>query len=99
MMKKSPTRTCIACGTSADKRQLIRFVRDQHMHVSCDASGKAAGRGAYICANADCFATARTKRLLDARLRVKVSNGDYDRLEAEFCEVCDQSGQRLRECE
>lgn len=84
MTKKAPIRTCIACGANGDKRQLVRFVRTPQGHVTCDASGKAAGRGAYLCANAECFATARKKRLFDARLRTRVSESDYDRLEAEF---------------
>ncbi len=99
MTRKTPTRTCIACGASGDKRSLIRFVRTPEKQVACDASGKAAGRGAYLCADSQCFATARKKRLFDARLRTKVSEDDYDRLEVEFGAVCDSANEHGREGE
>ena len=89
MTKKAPIRTCIACGTEGDKRGLIRFVRTPEGHVVCDASGKAAGRGAYVCADRACFAQVCKRRMLDARLRVKVSSDDYERLEAEFGALCE----------
>ncbi len=84
MGKKPPTRTCIACGTAADKRALCRIVRSPEGHVALDASGKAPGRGAYLCLDEACFAKAQAKRLLDARLRVRVGAEDYKRLEQEF---------------
>ena len=84
MARKAPIRTCVACGATADKRELLRVVRSPEGSVAFDASGKKPGRGAYLCAEERCFARARAKRLLDARLRVKLSAGDYDRLKAEF---------------
>lgn len=84
MGKKLPTRTCIACGKAADKRGLCRIVRSPEGHVALDESGKAPGRGAYLCFDETCFSKARAKRLLDARLRVRVSAEDYERLEHEF---------------
>ncbi len=84
MTKKVPTRTCIACHASSDKRSLVRFVRMPDGMVALDASGKAAGRGAYVCADEACFAKACDKHLLGGRLRTKVGNDDYDRLKADF---------------
>lgn len=84
MTKKAPTRTCIACRASSDKRSLVRFVRMPDGAVALDASGKAAGRGAYVCADAACFAKVCDKHLLGGRLRTKVGNDDYERLKADF---------------
>lgn len=84
MTKKAPIRTCIACQASSDKRALVRFVRTPAGAVELDASGKAPGRGAYICADAACFEKACSKRLLDSRLRTKVGNEEYERLRADF---------------
>lgn len=84
MAKKASIRTCIACNASSDKRALVRFVRTGAGKVAFDPSGKSAGRGAYICAKRECFDKARAKHLLDGRLRVKVENEEYERLEAEF---------------
>jgi predicted RNA-binding protein YlxR (DUF448 family) len=41
------------------KRDLIRVVKSPDGKVSLDASGKAPGRGAYLCRNAACFKAAQ----------------------------------------
>ena len=41
-----PLRTCIACGESRPKRELIRIVRTPDGHVVLDPTGKKSGRGA-----------------------------------------------------
>lgn len=84
MGKKLPTRTCVACGKAAGKRELCRVVRSPEGEISLDLGGKAPGRGAYLCFDEACFEKARVKRLLDARLRIRVSAEDYERLEREF---------------
>jgi len=92
MPKKAPIRTCIACGATSDKRELVRFVRTPEGEVRCDPGGKAAGRGAYVCRDAACFARARKKRLLDSRLRIRVSADDYEQLEEEFAALPGMGG-------
>lgn len=86
MMKprKIPTRTCIGCSTSSDKRRFVRIVRTPEGHVEVDPSGKANGRGAYLCADPDCFEKARKRRRLDSALRVKLQDDDYARLRRDF---------------
>ncbi len=56
-----PTRTCVHCRSSRDKRDLLRVVRTPTGDVVYDASGKANGRGAYVCHDEACIdgATAR----------------------------------------
>ena len=85
MAGKASIRTCIACRQSSEKRTLVRFVRTPAGAVELDMSGKAAGRGAYVCADASCFEKACERRLLGARLRTNVGKDDYDRLRADFC--------------
>lgn len=84
MTVKVPTRTCIACHASSDKKSLLRFVRTPEGTVEFDPSGKAAGRGAYVCADSACFEKACAKHLLGARLRTKVGRDDYERLREDF---------------
>ena len=48
MVKRKPQRTCLGCRTAKDKNELIRIVRSPEGTVSCDLTGKANGRGAYI---------------------------------------------------
>lgn len=82
--RKTPLRSCVACRTTSDKRALVRFVRFATGEVACDPTGRQAGRGAYLCGQQQCFERARKGRLLDRALKAKLSEGDYQRLEAEF---------------
>jgi len=90
--RKVPTRTCTGCATSSDKRQFVRFVRTPEGHVEVDPTGKANGRGAYLCADADCFEMARKRRRLDSALRVALKEDDYTRLKRDFDEVLIKQG-------
>jgi hypothetical protein len=85
--RKTPLRTCIACSRSADKRDLVRVVRDAAGDVAIDASGKANGRGAYVCATQACFETAVRRSRFDSALRVRLREDDLDRLRREFAEA------------
>ena len=51
--KKIPMRMCTGCGEMFDKRELVRVVKSPEGEVSLDLTGKKAGRGAYVCKNAD----------------------------------------------
>lgn len=50
-----PERKCVACGQRTAKRSLTRIVRTTEGAVQADATGKANGRGAYLCAAAVCW--------------------------------------------
>ena len=55
MPKHVPQRTFIACRQVKSKRELIRVVRAPDGNVSVDESGKANGRGAYLCRDRVCW--------------------------------------------
>ncbi len=55
MPKHIPQRTCIACRTVRAKRELVRIVRTAGNRVEADATGKKAGRGAYLCRLRECW--------------------------------------------
>lgn len=86
-VRKTPLRTCIGCGTGSDKRALVRFVRTPEGDVSVDETGKANGRGAYLCATPECFDAAVRRKRLDSALRVHLKEDDIDRLRREFAQV------------
>jgi len=75
-----PQRTCVACGTTTNKRELVRIVRTPEMRVLADATGKLAGRGAYICHQAECWMLAVKKGKLERSLRTKLSTDDVQGL-------------------
>lgn len=82
--KKTPVRTCVACGRSTAKRELVRMVRSPEGDTHVDASGRANGRGAYLCAQSACFEAALARKRLTSALRVTLSEEDQERLRNEF---------------
>ncbi len=77
-IKHVPQRTCIGCRTVLSKRELIRIVRTEQ-GVLVDASGKAAGRGAYVHAMRSCWEQA-IKGPINAALRIELTAEDRARL-------------------
>lgn len=75
-----PLRTCVACRTQRDKRELLRVVRTVDGHVRPDLTGKANGRGAYLCRSLSCIALAERRRILDRHLDVSVSSSVFEEL-------------------
>lgn len=74
--RRHPQRTCVSCRTTANKRELVRIVRSADLRVVPDPSGKAPGRGAYLCASLPCWEKAAKTGLLDKALRTSVSESD-----------------------
>jgi uncharacterized protein len=74
MMKSrhEPVRTCLGCREGAGKQGLIRVVRRAEGGAAVDGTGRAAGRGAYLHADAACVETARKRRSLDRALRTAI---------------------------
>jgi predicted RNA-binding protein YlxR (DUF448 family) len=48
-------RTCIGCKTKREQRELLRLVCDTAGEVMVDPTGRAPGRGAYVCYDTRCF--------------------------------------------
>jgi predicted RNA-binding protein YlxR (DUF448 family) len=49
-----PQRTCAVCRDVHPKRSMTRVVRGSDGSVSVDPTGRAAGRGTYLCDQATC---------------------------------------------
>ena len=81
-MKEMPKRTCIGCNEIKLKKELIRIVKNKEGQIFIDRTGKANGRGAYICDNIECLEKAiKTKRLertfetnIDAKIYEELMN-------------------------
>lgn len=82
--KRVPQRTCIACRTCKDKKELCRIVRSPEGTFSLDRTGKANGRGAYICNSPECFAKCVKTKALNRVFKTEVPVDVYDALRAEF---------------
>jgi hypothetical protein len=81
-VKHVPLRTCVACRTTGAKRGLVRIVRTPQGGVEVDPTGKATGRGAYLCRRRQCWQEALKKEGLARALRVKLWDADRDKLKA-----------------
>ncbi len=78
-------RTCIGCGAIQQKGSFHRIVRTAE-GAAFDPTGRAAGRGAYVCTGA-CLAAAGKTKKLERALRCKVTDTDYERLAREIALV------------
>jgi predicted RNA-binding protein YlxR (DUF448 family) len=67
-MRKIPQRMCIGCREMRNKKDLIRIVRTPDGEIELDSRGKRAGRGAYLCADLQCFKKAIKSKGLDKAL-------------------------------
>ena len=88
--RAAPARTCVHCRSSKDKRDLLRVVRAPDGSVAYDPTGKANGRGAYVCRDESCLTGALGKGglgralstpipvVLADELRRIVSRGTFD---------------------
>ncbi|HEV2034133.1 MAG TPA: YlxR family protein [Candidatus Dormibacteraeota bacterium] len=71
--RREPVRTCVACRQEAGKRAMVRIVRSpEGGGATVDRSGGAAGRGAYLHADAACIEIARKRRALERSLKTTV---------------------------
>ncbi|MCE5259072.1 MAG: YlxR family protein [Chloroflexi bacterium] len=71
--RKQPQRTCIGCRQVKPKRELVRIVRTPAGEVLLDPTGKAAGRGAYVCKRKACLLTALEHNRLEHALEISLT--------------------------
>jgi len=78
-MIKNPTlRKCICCMEMKEKKELFRIVNFNGV-VSLDLTGKAQGRGAYVCAS--CINSRKLKKgALNRALKTDVSEAIYEQI-------------------
>ena len=74
-----PLRACVFCGERAPKRELVR-VAALGGRVSLDLSGRASGRGAYLCRVKGGDLDRRMRGRLAHALRTEISDEDWEGL-------------------
>ena len=82
-MKKIPQRTCVGCNSQKSKNELIRIVFNKEGNVFVDKTGKANGRGAYICNSLECLEKAIKARRLERAFEISINNEIYNQLRSE----------------
>lgn len=82
--KSIPIRTCIACRSEFEKKQLLRIVRTKDGTFFVDVGGKSDGRGAYICRSPECAKKLFKAKLLDRVFKTSIPQSVYENLEEEL---------------
>lgn len=77
---KIPLRMCIACRQMKPKKEMLRVVRNADGEIYPDPTGKAPGRGAYICAEQECRKKLDSKKLLNKAFSAAVPEEVYFRI-------------------
>ena len=85
-IKTKPQRTCIACRQMQDKEKLIRVVKNADGDIFIDPTGKANGRGAYVCKSAECFGKLKKQKGLSKAFKCQIDEEIYKKIEGDFFE-------------
>ena len=80
MQKKIPMRQCVGCRDMKAKKELVRVVRSPEGEISLDFRGKAPGRGAYVCPQAECLKRAIKSKALERGLDCQIPQEIYEQL-------------------
>lgn len=78
MKNKVPMRRCVGCMESKPKKDMIR-IASYEGEITLDLSGKAKGRGVYLCPNGECLSKAMKKNAIGRSLRENIQR---ERIEA-----------------
>ena len=84
MPKKTPMRMCVACRQMRPKKELLRVVRTPEGSVLVDRTGRANGRGAYLCNDAECLKKAIKIKALERALEVRLDAETLSALQGAF---------------
>lgn len=79
-------RMCVACRQMQQKKDLARIVRTPEGSVVLDTTGRANGRGAYLCRNVECLEKAIKTRALERALEQKIGDDVTESLRKAFAD-------------
>lgn len=82
--RKIPMRMCVGCREMKPKATLLRVVKPQEGQAHIDRSGKAPGRGAYVCNSIECLKKAQKIRALDRALETKIEDDVFMQLQSQI---------------
>lgn len=82
-----PHRMCVVCRERREKSELVRVTKNKQGNISLDKSGKAEGRGAYICKSGECIKNAEKRRAFERSFGGRVDKEFY----LSLTEICDGS--------
>ncbi|MBE7075838.1 MAG: YlxR family protein [Clostridiales bacterium] len=84
MQSKEKIRMCIVCRGQSDKKTLLRIVKNKDGEIFVDKTGKANGRGAYVCKSKDCFEKLCKQKALNRAFKTEVPQEIYQKIGEEI---------------
>ncbi len=90
--KKIPMRKCLGCGEMFPKKELVRVVKTKTGEedgketylISLDKTGKASGRGAYVCKKVSCLVSAEKAKRFQRALECQIPQEVFEKMKAEI---------------
>ena len=82
--RKIPMRMCVGCREMKPKAELMRVVKPQEGDCAIYRTGKAPGRGAYVCEDAECLKKAQKTHALERALEAKIDDAVFEQLAAQI---------------
>ncbi len=79
-VKKIPLRKCLGCNEMKPKKELLRVVHNSLGETSVDTTGRAQGRGAYICNSKECFNKVKKTKAFNRAFQSNIPDEIYDDL-------------------
>ena len=87
--RKIPLRMCLCCREMKPKKELTRVVLNKEGEISLDLTGKAPGRGAYLCREPECIAKLQKTKALDRGFSRPVPEEIYQQLAKELSGIAE----------
>ena len=75
---------CIACRMRLDKQAMLRIVRSQDGEIRLDFTGKAPGRGAYLCDSKECLDKVIRQKTLNRVFKQEIDPQIYAALAQQY---------------
>ena len=89
--RKVPMRRCVGCMVSKEKKDLVRIACYEG-NLSVDLTGRAKGRGAYLCRDtSSCWEKAYKKKALERSLGMPISEEQKAEIFSKLNDLTDKS--------
>ena len=79
-MKQQVNRMCFICRKTYNKQDMIRIVKNSSGEIFIDRTGKANGRGAYICKDNKCIEQIKKQKILSKAFKCEFPPAVYQKL-------------------
>lgn len=89
-MKKDVSRMCFICRNVLPKQNMLRVVKNSESKIFIDKTGKANGRGAYICLSDMCIERISNQKILNRAFKCEFPEEVYKKLCEELIDTTKQ---------